>query len=72
MASCNSSNFFNKKCEINNNNEYVKDDMIENIKNGIESGEMSSLIEKNLIKGDKKDILVSDKDTIYQILYFLE
>ena len=41
--------------------------MIENIKNGIESGEMSSLIEKNLIKGDKKDILVSDKDTIYQI-----
>ena len=67
MASCNSSNFFNKKCEINNNNEYVKDDMIENIKNGIESGEMSSLIEKNLIKGDKKDILVSDKDTIYQI-----
>ena len=67
LASCNSSNFFNKKCEINNNNEYVKDDMIENIKNGIESGEMSSLIEKNLIKGDKKDILVSDKDTIYQI-----
>ena len=67
MASCNSNDFFNKKCKINNNNEYVKDNMIENIKNDIESGEMSSLIEKNLINGDKKDILISDNDTIYQI-----
>jgi len=67
LSSCNSNDFFNKKCNINNNNEYVKDDMIENIKNGIESGDMNSLIEKNLINGDNKDILITDKDTIYQI-----
>ena len=67
LASCDSNDFFNKKCVINNNNEYVKDEVIENIKNGIESGEMNSLIKENLINGDKKDILISDKDTIYQI-----
>ena len=67
LASCNSTDFFNKKCHINNNNEYIKDDMIENIKNDIESGEMNSLIQDNLINGEKKDILITEKDTIYQI-----
>ena len=67
LESCNSNDFFNKKCKINNNNEYVKDDMIENIRNDIENGDMNSLIEKNLHNGDNKDILITDKDTIYQI-----
>ena len=66
LAECKSRDFFNNICNINNNNEYVKDDMIENIKNSIENKNMDTLIE-NIINGEKKDLLFKDNDTLYQV-----
>ena len=66
LAECNANDFFNESCNINNNNEYVKDDMIKNIKNSIENNNLKPLIE-NIIDGDKKDIIIKDNDTHYQV-----
>ena len=62
---CNSIDFFNKKCILNNNSTNSKLIIISNILEEIELGLMDSLI--NEILNEKEDIIIKNKDTIYQI-----
>ena len=72
---CNGVNFFNNLCKINNNDNITinddidsnaKDNLIKNIEEELMNGSMDSLIE-DIIKGDKKDLVIKEKDISYQI-----
>ena len=62
-----SENFFKEK-ELKDNNEKItkKDEIIKAIKEDLILGNLDTLLE-DLISGDKKDLLVRDNKTIYQI-----
>ena len=62
---CNSNEFYNVECKINNNISN-KDDLINNIKNKLTNGSIDSLI-SNIIENEKKDIILKDNNTLYQI-----
>ena len=64
IEECNIIDFFHDKCKIKNTDE--KDNMIENIQKNIEKGSLDLLI-SNVIDGEKKDLIVKNYDTIYQI-----
>ena len=65
FINCNSNELFNGECKINNNiND--KDDIMNNIKNKIINDSTNSLI-SNVIGGDKKDLIIKDNNTLYQI-----
>ena len=57
-------NFFNGSIELSNLNSTIKDEIIDNIKNDIEKGRINLT---NLIEGDKNDLILKEKDAIYQI-----
>ena len=60
--------FLKNLCKINitNNNNNNKDNIIKNITNDIENRLLYSLI-SNVIGGEKKDVIINDNETIYQI-----
>ena len=57
-------NFFNGTLLKNNTNAEEKEEIIKNIKNDIQNGRINLT---NLISGDKKDLIVKENDTFYQI-----
>ena len=66
LEECNSVDFFNNICGMNQDNNNEKDIMIERIKNELIEGNLSSLI-SNLTSGDKDDLLIKEKYISYQI-----
>ena len=65
IIDCSSNDLYNGKCKINNNiND--KDDFINNIKNKIINDSTNKFI-SNVIGGDKKDLMIKDNNTLYQI-----
>ena len=67
IEKCIAHEFLTEECKLNNkNNLTAKNDMIEAIKNGISSKNLNDLLE-NVKKGQKKDIIIDDMDTKYQI-----
>ena len=56
--------FFNGDIEINTKNSSIKDKIISSISSDIIKGKINLT---NLVKGDKKDLLVKKNDTIFQI-----
>ena len=58
--------FFNKIKDIKNNSESNIDSVIQNIKSDLIKGNLDSLL-INIIEGEKKDILINDKNILYQI-----
>ena len=64
---CTAEEFLNKKCKINNkNNVTAQDYIINSIKTEISNGSLYSII-SNVIDGEKKDYIIDDFDSIYQI-----
>ena len=69
---CKSIDFLNNRCNLtdkddkNNINSSIKDAMVNNIINDIEKGNLDSLID-NIISGEKKDYIIKDNDTSFQI-----
>ena len=55
---------FNNKYVINNPSVLIKDAIINNMREDIINGKINI---SNIIKGEKKDLLLKNKDTIYQI-----
>ena len=56
--------FFNGAYQINNNNSTIKDKIANNIKNDIVNGNINLT---NLVKGEQKDLIFSDNNTLFQI-----
>ena len=65
MKNFSSENFFLDSYDMSNINLTIKDEIIKNIKEDIIKGNLKSLIGN--ITGEKKDLIVIQKDTIYQI-----
>ena len=63
---CNSEDFFNELCTINNYNIKSQSILITNIINGIEDGSMDSLIERSIYE-DNEDIIKFENNILYQI-----
>ena len=63
---CNSRDFFNNICTINNNNAQSKGIIISNIISEIQNGLLNYLI-YDVLNGEKKDIIKRVNDTTYQI-----
>ena len=67
LEECNSTNFFNNICRLNNNSiELMKDEMTNNIQNDLENGLMDPLID-NVINKKKEDLIIKEDDVVYQI-----
>ena len=64
IEECNSIDFLNNLCKTNNNNN--KDKMVKIIESDIENHLLDTLI-SNIIYGEKKDLIIKDNNTIYQI-----
>ena len=64
FINCNLNELFNGECKINNI--YDKDDIINHIKDKIINDSTNSLM-SNVIGGDKKDLIIKDNNTLYQI-----
>ena len=65
MGKCKLNNATNKINDIENNSPEAKDEMINNIKKEIVNGGMDKII--NDVVNEKKDLLVNEDSTIYQI-----
>ena len=66
ILDCNPMDYYNNLCTIkNNNNNTLKDYMINNIKEEIINGSMNSLIDK-ILDGEKKDLVKKEDNIIYQ------
>ena len=63
---CNSEDFFNEICIINNHNIKSQSILITNIINGIEDGTMDSIIENYIYEGNE-DIIKFENNILYQI-----
>ena len=59
---CNIADAFNNNCKVNNSQENV----VKNIKKELKNGTLDSLI-SNLIDGDKKDLIITENNMVYQI-----
>ena len=67
IGECNIKDILNNKCKLNNsNNESMKDNIINDIKNNIINGSLNDLI-LNILEGDKKDLIIEDNNIIYQL-----
>ena len=64
ISDWNSKDFFNGLYDLDNINIIEKDQIIENIKNDIIKGKLNL---SNLISGDKKDLVLKENTTFYQI-----
>ena len=62
---CNSEDFFNEICTINNHNIKSQSTLIKNIINGIEDGSMDKLLFSNI--NENKDIIKIENNILYQI-----
>ena len=65
IDSCNSEDFFKKKCSLNNFKKEIKDNLILNIIKEIEEGTMNKMI-LEVIK-EKNDLIIKEKDLVFQI-----
>ena len=73
---CSPSDFFNRKCVLNNtnnnsdsninDNNISKDEMLKDIKNEIMNGGMDDLI-SNVVINEKQDLLIKEENTLFQI-----
>ena len=65
VDSCNSEDFFKKKCSLNNNKKEVKENLTLNIIKEIEEGLMNEILSE-VIK-EKNDLIIKEKDLVFQI-----
>ena len=65
---CSASDFFNHLCMISNQTLQVKEYMIKTIMNDIINGLMDSLL-LDILNNENKDLIVKEKNEIYQIFY---
>lgn len=66
VKSCSTIDLLNNLCILNNENVNFKDTIVTNFQNDILSGNMDSTI-KDLIEGDKKDVLIQKKTITYTL-----
>ena len=67
VETCKASEFLNQECKINNkNNKNAQDNIVNNIKTAISSGDLNSIL-SNVKDGEKKDYIIQDSDATYQI-----
>ena len=67
VEECNSVDFLNKICKINNkNNQTTFDNIIKSIKNDIQNKSLKPLL-SSVINEEKKEYIIEDNETIYQI-----
>jgi surface protein len=59
---CNIADAFNNNCKVNNTQENI----VKNIKEDLKNGTLDTLI-LNLIGGDKKDLIITENNMVYQI-----
>ena len=63
---CNATDFFNGNCAINNKDSTVKDDMINNIRNGLFNHTMDKLL-IDIINGKKEDLIKVQDNTKFTL-----
>ena len=66
LGHCDSYDFFNNICTLNERNPYSKEMIIYNIENDIKDGLMNILLEQ-VIKDEKKELIKKVDDTLYHI-----
>ena len=65
IKNCTIINLFNKACFINNDDNKIKDEIINNIKNAITSHSIDTILDKIILENN--DIIISEKNIKYQI-----
>ena len=65
VNSCNSEDFFKKKCSLNNNKKEIKEYLISNIIKEIDEGLMNEILSE--VIREKNDLVIKEKDLVFQI-----